>query len=316
MFFLLVFSLKAQETTAMDSDTEALLSGIFPIGLLLDAAEYAGRGSWQPDWPPDFPPDAFWIATDKKVSVTVFDEENSLSLSWINGHVLEFPWVHKGFFFQVSFDYLFVHENDRPFIQSITLSGNTGENTDIEVLEYFDGSPYLLRIYTHGNYFFAYLEWGRGILVESWYDSEGSFLEQYEYNFLYGEEIGISDVSVFTRNETGRRGFDSRFLLTEINESQGIYSVNYFLDNLPGYWRRELPESGAEILSFQWDHNGLLVRLSGTGTIETADSVFEYIIDERGNWTERREIKMTGNPGLLVPGPGKTYRRLIDYRDE
>ena len=317
LFFLILvftfgFSLIAQEIIIEPEEDEAVL-GVFPIGLVLKAAENADMGSWQPDWPPDFPADAFWICRDKNISVTVYDELNSLSLKWINGHISEFPWVFQGSLIQVSFDYSFVENDVKPFIDKIYISGIA----DIEVLEYLNDNPYLLRVQMDENYAFAYLQWGTNILVESWFDIEGNFIEQYVYSYLYGANGQFSAISKFTQDETETRGYDSRFLLTEISSIEGFYSVNYFQDYLPRYWRREDSESAAQILSFQWDNNDLLLRLSAdNGTTERVDSVYEYLIDERGNWIERHETKMTGNSGLLLPGPGKIFRRLIDYGDD
>ena len=334
-FLVLIFSLYAQEDAIIDPDTDTPPSGIFPIGLLLDAAEYTSKGTWQPDWPSDFPQDAFLISDDRISSVTVFNQEISLELSWLNGNLTAFPWYYNGSFFQVNFDYVFVENDDKPFIKSIILSAPNAvfisaltiiEIADIQVLEYFDGAPYLLRIYTGGNYYFAYLQWGTGILYESWFDSEGNFLEQFEYDFLNVEELNIiSRKTIFSSNETLSRSFDSRILITEINSSQGFFSVNYFIDILPRYWRRESNISSQDIFSFQWDNNNLLIRLASyISTIDdnfqsavlSSDSIYEYLIDERGNWTERRETIMTGGSGLMVPGPGVSYIRHIRYMDE
>ena len=331
IFLVLFSSLMAQEITVTDPDADTPLSSIFPIGLLLDAAEYTGKGIWQPDWPSDFPPDAFWITDDKMTQVTVFNQDISLSLSWINGYISSFPWFYNGSFYQVYFDYVFLENDDKPLINSITLSYPNAafisaltiiEIAQIQVLDYFDGAPYLLRIYTEGQYFFVYLQWGTGLVLESWFDSEGNFLEQFEYNFLNIQEYNIiSRKTIFSNSEIVSRSFDSRFLITDINTSQEFFSVTYFQDYLPRYWRRGNHVTGEEVFSFQWDNNKLLLRLAGylrnpdnmQDTILNSDSIYEYLFDERGNWTERREAIMTGGTGLMLQGPGTTYTRLIEY---
>ncbi|MDR0312211.1 MAG: hypothetical protein LBI14_01290, partial [Treponema sp.] len=103
-----------------------------------------------------------------------------------------------------------------------------------------------------------------------------------------------------------------RYLVTEKRNSGGIYSVHYINEDLPRYWNRQYPEAEAEFYSLQWDMIGLLVRLREEQS-GGADSRYEYVIDSRGNWIERQEIKMIAINGLLVPTQGQTVKRIIEY---
>jgi hypothetical protein len=93
--------------------------------------------------------------------------------------------------------------------------------------------------------------------------------------------------------------------------------------------------------SFQWDENGRITRFTGvyrglplpdapgnidgqvpsggdamdgdaTGGEET-DVRYEYILDERGNWIERRATSMTHRAGFLVSGTVERIFRRIEY---
>jgi hypothetical protein len=82
------------------------------------------------------------------------------------------------------------------------------------------------------------------------------------------------------------------------------------------------PEGAPELwLSLQWDERGLLVRLSGGGpageegstAAEFLESRYDYTLDARENWTERRERKMARRFGALAAGPGPVIKRVIQY---
>jgi hypothetical protein len=69
---------------------------------------------------------------------------------------------------------------------------------------------------------------------------------------------------------------------------------------------------------FQWDEKGFLVRLLGRAGGEAQDSIdsrYEYTLDEKGNWIERREINMIRRLGLLVPVQGAALKRNLEYRE-
>ncbi|MCL2320427.1 MAG: hypothetical protein FWC45_10105, partial [Treponema sp.] len=108
----------------------------------------------------------------------------------------------------------------------------------------------------------------------------------------------------------------------------GLFGVLYYREDLPRYWER-LPRTGmaggtkdregAGNFSLQWDEEGSLVRISyrtaSPGTFESpVEYRYDYTLDERGNWIERREIRMIRRLGLLVPLPGITFTRVLEYR--
>ncbi|MDR2103066.1 MAG: hypothetical protein LBP42_03065, partial [Treponema sp.] len=110
--------------------------------------------------------------------------------------------------------------------------------------------------------------------------------------------------------------YDSGGNFTAIRGSGSVYSALYDRRGLPRYWKRRPSAETFESLTLQWDERGFLVRISGVSGAEDEEPVdfrYEYSLDERGNWTERREIRMLRRFGVFFPGPGFTVKRLITY---
>ena len=281
----------------------------FPTALLLEAVEFSRPGIWRPDWPAELPPDSFNLASDDWASITVSFGGNSFSLRRNGEQITEFPWFFDGALVQVYLDYLPSSSGTIPQLKQIFLD----DLVSLEILEYSWAKPYLLRILRGGQYFFVLLEWGTGFISESWFDTEGIFLELYEYSFLPND--GAERIRSFrsaSGGEEGRRDFDSRFLITGISGLEGEFSLYYSRNNLLAYWqRRPLGMEGGNY-SFQWDEREVLVRRSSS---ETGDSLYEYTFDSRGNWVERQEIIMKDNTGLLVPSLGMTVTRILEYEN-
>jgi hypothetical protein len=201
----------------------------------------------------------------------------------------------------------------------------------MEVLESRDSYPYLVRGLSGNTWRFIYLSRGINEILESWYDSEGVYLGAYGLSLA---ETGkdrrvrvIRDYSYPIPEET-EYFYDSRLLVTEISSPDSIHRVFYFRENLPRYWERLTrtgeTEFSAVILYLQWDERGLLTRMSAIGEQEgfpsasiapatIAESRYEYTMDERSNWIERREIRMVREAGLLIPTQGTVYRRVLEY---
>ena len=310
---LLCFALFSQETEpGFDSQLlteETPPVKTFPLALILENADYARAGTWQPDWPPDFPPDAFRLAAPDWISITVNTGQGQYTLNRDRLH-FQYPCVFEDALIQVRLDYLTDDEGN-----TLLKYAELENIAEIEVIEYLNNDPYLLRLYRE-DYFFIYLQYGTGIIIESWFDREGIFLEQYEYHKLYGEE-GISSITKYSDNEEITRSFDSRFLVTRILGDGLQLTATYYRDYLPRYWSREfLIGNGIQRLIFQWDENELLVGSNNYSFFgEFTDSRYEYTFDERGNWIERRELRMAESIGIMVPVPGATITRIIDYSE-
>jgi hypothetical protein len=278
----------------------------FPLAMVLEEVEFSHENiTWQPDWPLYLPPDAFKPVSKDWLSISVEFEEMQYSVRRSNGQLQDFPFVFDGSLVQVRLEYDSDTEKDR--LKFIFL----GEDVSLEVLDYFDGQPSLIRVFRENLYSFVILNYGTGIIRESWFDQDGTFLEFYEY--LHSPEYKrITEYKSVVVPEEGRRSFDSRYLITEIRNNDGIFSVHYLNEDIPRYWHRQLSGLEAKSYTLQWDRNGLLVRLEEQ-TSGGTDSRYEYVFDSRGNWIERQEIKMIANNGLLIPAPGNTVKRIIEY---
>jgi hypothetical protein len=94
--------------------------------------------------------------------------------------------------------------------------------------------------------------------------------------------------------------------------------VHFYREDLPRYWERrpvsEADEAGN--FSLQWDEANFLVRIRGEpeNSGSFVDYRYEYELDEKGNWIERRETRMIRAFDLLVPSPGITIKRVLEYR--
>jgi len=308
---------------------------------------------WQPDWPLDLPPDAFKVHSGELSGVTITGEGCSIDLHFDEtGRVVDFPLMLNGGIVQISIVYgdggeiqkmtlVFPALNDSGGAGSNTGSGTSaGETTgatetwNLEFLEYSDSFPVLVRGSCGDKWYFIILAGGGDEASETWYDGIGNFVGAYSFSFTgIGEKRRIREVRNSGSQDNGssdkespdkesdiERYYDSRGFLTETSGPNGLYRVLYYLKDLPRYWERrpglmndagKNDAAGAGNFSLQWDENGFLVRLSG----DPADYRYEYTLDEKGNWVERREIRMIRRSGLLVPSPGVTFTRVLEYRD-
>jgi hypothetical protein len=310
----------------------------FSAALLLKTAEAAGGALWRPDWPPELPPDAFRALRPGEGPVflsaeLLFDSVVYRFSREQDGRVKELPFLLKGELIQAKFFY-----NDDSLITRVVLeSAGSGEGDPgdihswvLEVLEYEDSRPSFLMVSRAGAYSFVLLKRTEGEILEAWYDPEAEILAVHEYTL----RDRAAQILSFSRDAPDAAGsderyyFDSRGLLTGISGSSGEFSVLYYLEDLPRYWEyRPAAAPGAEEAdavpkggrySFQWDEKGLLVRL--TGTIgedgEPLDRRYEYTLDERGNWIERREIRMVPYMDLLAPLQGPVIKRNLVYGND
>jgi hypothetical protein len=156
---------------------------------------------------------------------------------------------------------------------------------------------------------------------ETWFDAEGTGLAYWEANFIPhydGNRLKNLEGAAGTGAVFGEWDYDSGGNLAAIREPGGTYSALYNHRGLPRYWERRPSPELFESYTLQWDERGHLVRLSGSsgpGDENLVDFRYDYSLDERGNWTERRETRMFRRFGVLFPAPGFTIKRTIIYNN-
>ncbi|MCL2374728.1 MAG: hypothetical protein FWC65_05755 [Treponema sp.] len=296
-------------------------SRVIPLALILEAAEFAASsgGIWQPNWPLELPPDAFRVAAGAISAITLEGENLRLRLSYNEaGKLGEFPFMANGRMAQVSLN---SHEGE---IREIALRFPPDEAVwEFEFLEHRGYYFSLVRVSAGGEWYFITLSrWARGI-TETWFDAEGNVLAAYAFSLAeFGSDMRIRSV-LDLLNPAGQGAeyfYDSWGQLTQVAGADGFYSVLHYRDALPRYWDRRPAGggSGADQFYLQWDAGGFLVRKTRGGAeagAQAADEYrFEYDLDEKGNWTQRRAIRMVERGGLLFPAPGAVFTRVLEYR--
>ena len=237
------------------------------------------------------------------------------------GMVQEFPFMLGGSMVQVSLNF---REAE---LSGLSLGFPPGQDLwELEFLEHEFDHPSLVRAFFGATwYFITFSRWERGI-TETWFDVEGNFLGAYLYSLAeLGEAQRIRSIRDLHSpdSDTGTAFYyDSWGLLTGISGPGGLYTVLHYRDALPRYWGRPSAQGDSGGLFYlQWDANGFFVRMlreaPETGANAggwLAERRFEYTLDARGNWIERREILMVYHAGFLFPAPGTTFRRILEYR--
>jgi hypothetical protein len=292
--------------------------GFLPVALLVNAV-YAGTFPWRPDWTPGFPPDGFVLSSGAASSITLTVDSADYTLRRNAGGFLEeFPFPLDGTLRGVQADL-----DSLGALRGFRIGGEIP--SVIEVLEY-SGSPFFpvpvparARVLREERVSFVVLAYKPGGFSETWFDAEGGGLAFWEADFIFldGENLprrleGADPEGALL----GEWDYDSGGNLTAIREAEGIYSALYNRRGFPRYWERRISPEAFESYTLQWDEGGLLVRLSGfsgPGDGDRIDFRYEYTLDERGNWTERRETRMFRHLGYLFPGPGFTVKRVINY---
>ena len=304
-------------------------SGLFPLALILEASGCTRAGytrssfagdvskSWMPDWPLELPPDAFRVNSGETRRIFIEGEGFSLNFRYgPDGLIEEFPFMLYNKMAQVSLVYR------GPLIEEMFISFPYGEEESwlLEFLEYRDFFPSMVRAYMGGAWYFISLFRGGNEIMETWYNEEGEALGAYSYSLiLIGGNSRIRTIRDYLSLEgITEYHYDSRGLITAISGPGGFYRVLYYREDLPRYW--ELSPTGN--FSLQWDEQDTLLGIRGESEGGHVDYRYEYTFDEKGNWIERREIRLTpmgqvtpGMEGLLFPVPGTLFRRVIEYKE-
>jgi YD repeat-containing protein len=241
------------------------------------------------------------------------------------GRFVAFPLLVNGVFYQA------VAEYDGEGPASKIALGNPAEAAadpgvpqdpgefpwEFEFLEYRDGKPAVARINNGGTWLFAAPEYRETQTSETWYDAEGR--AQGFFALEYRLEEGARRLVSTDRRSDGDGSllayrYNSAGRISGISAPEGEYTALYNAAALPRYWER--PEG---VYALQWDERGFLVRLTGELRDETGtgprqiDIRYEYTLDERGNWIERRETSFVRLFGRLIPQSTAAIRRIIDY---
>ncbi|MDR1507256.1 MAG: hypothetical protein LBI67_09175 [Treponema sp.] len=318
-------------------DSGGTLSGLSVTSLLGAAA--GDSLHWRPDWPVSVPPDLFYTLDESGAAgVTVrfeapkksFAEEDTVpragaggtspadspvgtggavSFRRRDGVLLRFPVFHDSRFFQAGAEY----------DASRSLERVTGDDFEMLILESdAEGRPGVVRIKTGDDYFFVAMDYSGGRASETWYTEDG-VPKAVMYTSDAGDSVEIR-YGESAAAETRTFFFNSFGSISQIRSAAGTWSALYERRGLPRYLDRNLG-NGIEQYRFQWDEAGRLTRLSAGIRTEdgtdsgSADSRFEYVLDDRGNWIVRREIRMVNLSGRLFPAPGSVIKRQIHYGD-
>jgi len=330
----LFFSLSVLQAQSPNED-KPTDSYIFPLALVLEWAEYASEG-WMPDWPLEIPPDAFKVLSGEISFCEIAYDDFTLGLKIDDaGRAEIFPLMLNGEIAQAALVY-----NELSQMQEIAITFPSGDDPwKLEFLEYRNTFPYLVRAYCGGTesgdgdaagvWYFIYYSWGVSEILETWYDENGTAVGIYGFALVeVGRKPRIRAVKDYSDPENGTELFyDSRRLVTGVSEPAGIFNVLYFRENSPRYWERHPANAAGENVAgnnlvaagnftFQWDEAGLLMRLSGEdeSSGQLLDCRYEYTLDDMGNWVERRETRRIRDLGFLVPAPGTTIRRILEYK--
>lgn len=308
--FFLASALYSQTAAEAPDETSGENPDLFasiPVIAILDAA--AGKSlDWRPGWPVFLPPDLFraeGAVTVIAVSVPAGDENGEtpeISAEWKEGVLVRFPFFAENVLVQGEAGY------EPPGLSRLKL----GSSLDAEILRRDDENrPVLVRVLAGGEYIFSVLEYGPGSVTETRYDAAGLPLGAV-VSPAPGEILSIRFGETAEAEAEARRFFfNAQGLVSGLETPEGTWSVLYERRGLPRYLEWKPAGGNPENYVFQWDENGRLIRRSGAG----ADSRYEYRLDGRGNWIERREILMVNRAGLLFPLPGSVVTRKIFYEE-
>jgi hypothetical protein len=165
------------------------------------------------------------------------------------------------------------------------------------------------------------------------YHPAGNDRELFQNMFLLAEESIWGNLSSRVTYD-----YDSWGNISQVNTETLTTSVLYNEDSRPKYLEKTFLEGyispdaannlsdedtyqsfpQKEHFTFQWDEQNLLVSLKeSVDNTHANDTItekrYEYTLDERGNWIERREILMIRQGAYLFPSPGENIRRTIKY---
>ncbi|GHV72120.1 hypothetical protein AGMMS49928_27840 [Spirochaetia bacterium] len=301
---------------ASEAEVKAPFFPLLPLVLAVEQGDIL----WSPDWPVEFPPDAFRLRSGRAVSITVTVGDVEYRLRRNSRRQLEeFPVLLEGALEQVRARF-------GPIGQLWGFVISTDPEIILEFPEYSSGRSFLATFTKDGQVYTVAGEWTEGSFTETWYDGEGEFKGFFQ-TVLSPEADHRRVIGRVGESENGDvldlYYYDSFGNVSKLESAAGDFLAIYTAVDKVRYWERH-PAALPELwLSLQWDERGLLVRLSGGGpsgedgstAAEFMESRYDYTLDSRGNWTERRERKMLRRFGALAAGAGPVIKRVIQYGD-
>ncbi|MDR2534495.1 MAG: hypothetical protein LBD29_00505 [Treponema sp.] len=313
-----------QETEASESEPEETTDPpeLFPLGPIL-VSSLQKAVPWGPDWVLTMPPDGFRVSSGLAVSITLSIDEETYQVRWNdNGSLKEFPFVLPGGFVQIQCRF-----KSSGGLQGLVISASD-QAWQVDFIGNQEDPLSLARITTGDAVYFAGIHYDPINISETWYDPEGTVLANFTSRSYYAGKaprfLTLTSRQAEEEETTDWYYYDSFGNISEIRRADRVFSALYTQEQRPRYWKQErITGSDADIAktfenyTLQWNEQGLLVRISETsssGEQEAADIRYEYTLDAQGNWTERREIRMTSQLGVLAPVPGGTVRRVISYK--
>ena len=306
---------------------------LFPIHIPSQMAA-GGQVDWQPDWPANIPVDAFSILNDdvaRRISALTLDG-GGVSLTArrsAEGILTEFPVFLNGGFYQFS-----ANLDSAGRIRGFTMDGENPLEIEFLAFENSGGEPSLARIHQGESWFFASIMHSDALILETWYDVDGNPLAVFTSQVFAGragwrpesyrsvlqvapDPEGTGDTESEASSQPtapavseSRLYFDGAGNTTRIDADGHIFEALYS-DNILSYWKK--PDLGN--VALQWDETGCLARMAGiTQDDVPLDYRYQYRLDGRGAWTARLDVRMMLELGVLIPFPGDSFRRTIQYR--
>ncbi|MDR1107768.1 MAG: hypothetical protein LBL19_01910 [Spirochaetaceae bacterium] len=333
MVFLTWFPVWGEETINPAEAGEELR--FFPVNALLIALGAPELG-WRPDWPLSMPPDAFMVEQGRPSSITLTLDSGDVRLTRNrDGLPVDFPFWFQGNFIQSRLD-LEESGKTRMLVMEKDLAP-----WYIELIGGDDPAMGIRRIIRGEDVFFDVIQ-NNSLTgdIETWYDRDGNPRGVWTYVFdRAADGSPLREITARTGGGEIREtyDYDSFGNLSGITSPRGRFSALYVREGRPRYAERwtlqvvpaeegEGREGEEPVLAefyqsyrFQWDEGGFLVRVTGTpgpGEEDPVDFRYDYTLDEKGNWIERRETRMIPRFGMLLPGPETRILRTIEYEPE
>ncbi len=331
-----------------EDEIEQIINPAFPIYPIIKTS-IDGSLTWNPLWPLEIPPDSFSLERGKAASIELdmgFVTDETFFSQWNeSGRLVQFPLLNTASdknLFTASVQY-----NNTGEIENIQLKGVIeGEDEaeeaeskietsiEIEILETKDEKPSLARICFEGEYYFVIFHYWSDSVLETWYDAEGNALDTFQLDYFrtHTKTLILSEESLLGNPENRiSYEYNSWKNISALDSPFLNISVLYNDHARPKYLERTIQieidpsnedeengqmEKRKSHLDFQWDERNLLVVLKENCDDAVSEKRYEYTLDEKGNWTERREIIMIRRGAYLFPSEGLVIRRGIQYIDE
>jgi hypothetical protein len=285
LFLARAFSLLSAEDDPAPGEAAEIPFIIAPILETIST----GNVFWRPDWPPEIPPDAFTLNHGRAslIKINAGGVEYGIRRDG-EGRLTEFPHPSGGL---AAVKVRYGPEGEISGIDAIPAESGQSPWTVLFSRDFFaPGTESLVRAGRDGVDFFAVVEETGSGVCETWYDAEGRALAYavtsvQDYGGRRIRSIEIRDASGI-HGETCHFEGGGRVSLVE----RGSVRAAAAYGRQPLYWDfTDSPEGEGEGIdrrfSLQWDENGFLARMHGSG----GDFRYSYDSDERGNWIRRRE---------------------------